>query len=152
MGKRIFRNLTLQAVICFFLCVIPFQARAELDISEIREAASQGDADAQYLLGMSYAEGQDISKDEINAYAWSSLAAMQGVEAAAKHRDNIAGNFSIKQLHEAQALAEEYQAKIDKQMKRPPSLRFRTSSVSSVATNAELRSWLQNVKPAAGGE
>ena len=42
--------------------------------------AQQGDADAQYNLGVMYDDGEGVPKDEVEAYAWYSLAATNGDE------------------------------------------------------------------------
>jgi TPR repeat protein len=44
----------------------------------IRKAAMQGEMDAQYALGLCYAEGRGVTQDLINAYHWLSLAIAQG--------------------------------------------------------------------------
>ena len=49
-----------------------------------RQAAEQGDAEAQYNLGFMYAEGRGVSKDEAEAVRWYRLAADQGL-AGAQH-------------------------------------------------------------------
>ena len=41
-------------------------------------AADQGDASAQYNLGIAYANGQGVLKDEAEAVRWFRLAAEQG--------------------------------------------------------------------------
>jgi len=43
----------------------------------IRKAAMQGDIDAQYALGLCYAEGRGVKQDLVNAYLWLSLAIEQ---------------------------------------------------------------------------
>ena len=55
----------------------------------VRPLAEQGDANAQYNLGVFYDKG--VPQDRISAYMWLSLAAMQGRERAAAFRDLIAG-------------------------------------------------------------
>ena len=57
----------------------------------IRPLAEQGDANAQYNLGVFYDNGLGVPQDRIRAYMWLSLAAMQGRERAAAFRDLIAG-------------------------------------------------------------
>ncbi len=44
----------------------------------IRKAAMQGEMDAQYALGLCYAEGRGVTQDLVNAYLWLSLAIEQG--------------------------------------------------------------------------
>lgn len=150
--KKISRIFTLLLIVSLaFVVGIP-QARAELDIAAIREAAEQGDVDAQYALGVAYSEGEQFSRNDINAYAWSSLAAAQGLRAAIVRRDAVSRNFSPKELKKAQALAAEFQARVAEQIKPSPSLRFQFLAQPLGASKADVRSWLQNIKPAAGGE
>ena len=47
-------------------------------ITEIRLQAEQGDASAQYNLGVSYANGEGVLKDEAEAVRWYRLSADQG--------------------------------------------------------------------------
>jgi TPR repeat protein len=49
-----------------------------------QKAAEQGDAIAQYNLGISYKEGQGVKKDKNKAAEWLSKAAAQGDEDAQK--------------------------------------------------------------------
>ena len=48
------------------------------DMQAIREAAEHGVAVAQYALGVMYASGQGVSRDEAMAAQWYRLAAEQG--------------------------------------------------------------------------
>jgi len=59
-----------------------------------RKAAEQGDADAQYNLGV--------------IYMWSSLAKTQGNEIVADNLDIIKGGMTADQIAEAQRLATEW--------------------------------------------
>lgn len=128
------------------------QASAELDIDEIMNAAQQGDTEAQQDLGLMYAKGQGVKKNDIKAYVWSSLAAAQGEESAAKHRDVLAERFTPDQLRQAQTLAAELQASIHKPKRLPSSL-YAVASSSPQPTNQEkLRAWVESIKPAAGGK
>jgi len=43
-----------------------------------RKAAEHGDAKAQYNLGIAYAKGEGIAKDEAQAVEWFRKAAEQG--------------------------------------------------------------------------
>jgi len=52
-----------------------------------RKAAEQGYSMSQLDLGMMFATGSGVLKDELQAYFWWLLASDQGVEAAAKNLD-----------------------------------------------------------------
>ena len=57
---------------------------AQDDLESLRQAAEQGDADAQYNLGVMYFEGRSVLKDVAEAARWFRLAAEQG-DASAQH-------------------------------------------------------------------
>ena len=46
-------------------------------VRRLRAAADQGHADAQHNLGRMYANGEGVSQDDVEAYMWLSLAAVQ---------------------------------------------------------------------------
>ena len=54
------------------------QDRKPLDISKGRKAADQGDAKAQYYLGLFYLVGNEVPKDGAEAVRWFTKAAEQG--------------------------------------------------------------------------
>ena len=55
------------------------------DIGGLRRLASQGDALAQYALGVRYATGEDVKQDDSQAFAWFTKAAEQGSVSSASH-------------------------------------------------------------------
>ena len=63
----------------FLLAVSPASAQ---DYEATRHAAEQGDADAQYNLGVMYATGEGVPQDEAEAVRWYRLAAEQGIATA----------------------------------------------------------------------
>ena len=64
-----------------FACSVLGQTTATLDT--LRQKAEQGDADAQYNLGIMYIAGDGIKRDENEAKIWLEKSAAQGhVEAA----------------------------------------------------------------------
>ena len=54
------------------------------DIQEIRKSAEQGNAQAQYNLGVCYAKGNGVTKDYAEAVKWFRKAAVQGHQNAKK--------------------------------------------------------------------
>jgi TPR repeat protein len=74
----------------------------------IRPLAEQGDANAQYNLGVFYDNGLGVPQDRVRAYMWLSLAATQGRERAAAFRDLVARLLTPGQIAEAQKLASEW--------------------------------------------
>ncbi|MDD9859192.1 MAG: tetratricopeptide repeat-containing serine protease family protein, partial [Nitrospira sp.] len=70
-----------------------------------RLAADQGDADAQFNLGVMYARGEGVLQDDSAAYVWFSLGALNGHEDAMKARDIAQQQLSRSELRAAQAKA-----------------------------------------------
>jgi TPR repeat protein len=72
------------------------------------KAAEQGDAFAQYQLGLLYEEGNGVPQSHANAYFWLDLAAAgkpidaRLQEAAAKNRDDAASHLSSTDLVQTQ--------------------------------------------------
>ena len=76
-----------------------------------RKAAEQGDARSQALLGGMYHQGQRVPKDDVQAYAWFSLAAAQGNATAKRGKDIVARTMTDEQLAKAQALSQDFREK-----------------------------------------
>ncbi|MGB8893911.1 MAG: hypothetical protein WCD13_06305 [Pseudolabrys sp.] len=74
----------------------------------IRPLAEQGDANAQYNLGVFYDNGLGVPQDKVRAYMWFNLSAAQGRDGAAAFRDLIARRMTSAQIAEAQKLAREW--------------------------------------------
>ena len=70
-------------------------------------AAEQGDAHAQFNLGLMYGKGTGVPQNYIRAHMWWNIAAATGVEDAKKGRDLVAKKMTPAQIEKAQALAEE---------------------------------------------
>ena len=80
------------------------EANVELPIGWLA-LAEQGDADAQRNLGLMYDNGDGAPTNDINAYAWWSLAATQGHESASENKGIITKRMTRQQIAEAQAYA-----------------------------------------------
>ena len=78
-----------------------------LDVDRWRPLAEQGNARAQYKLGVMYANGRGAKRDYIEAYKWLNIAGAQGDEKAIKGRDAVARRMSSEQVETAQNLARE---------------------------------------------
>ena len=124
-------NLTLKHVVAAIILVLGFAAPAAAGPLEdadaairkrdyatavrlIRPLAEQGDANAQYNLGVLYDNGLGVPQDKISAYMSLSLSAAQGRNGAAAFRDLIARRMTPAQIAEAQKRAREW-----KPTKRP---------------------------------
>ena len=65
---------------------------AQENLDAVRQAAQQGDAAAQFKLGVIYAEGRGVRKDFVLAYMWLSIAGDNGFAVARMDRDKLATN------------------------------------------------------------
>jgi TPR repeat protein len=80
-----------------------------------RKAADQGDASAQFNLGVSYEYGKGVPQDYVQAHKWANLAAARFLASqtefranAVKLRDFIAEKMTPAQIAEAQKQAREW--------------------------------------------
>ncbi len=80
-------------------------------LKELRPLAEEGDADAQFNLGVMYGSGQGVPQDDVQAHMWANLAAAQGDETARKAVDMLAEKMTPPQLADAQRLAREWKAR-----------------------------------------
>ena len=70
-----------------------------------RQAARGGDAKAQFLVGMQYFNGDFITRDHVQGYAWLSLAAKAGVSEAADALATVKTRMEPTAIDEATKLA-----------------------------------------------
>ena len=67
-------------------------------VEQVREKAEAGNVDAQYALGLMYAEGRGIKQDDIQAYVWLSRAVDQGDQDAATLRYVLLSQMEPRQI------------------------------------------------------
>jgi hypothetical protein len=115
---RIIFYVTMTIVFCFALQV---GADEKNDIGAIIKAAEQGDAYAQYNLGVMYYNGKGVPQDYVTAYAWWNLSAANGRKTAVKNRDILSRKMTHQQIAQAQALSVKFQNKIDRANKQSDS-------------------------------
>lgn len=77
-----------------------------------RKAADQGDASAQFNLGMCYLNGKGVAKDEVEAYALFNIAAINTSMAAAA-REKLEKQISPDQRSAGQRRTKEIQKEIE---------------------------------------
>ena len=81
----------------------------------IRKAADQGDAAAQFALGVMYEDGTGVAKDEVEAYKWWLLAGAGGNkianEIAKRNIGLIEKRLTPAQRAEGQKRAREFKKK-----------------------------------------
>lgn len=71
--------------------------------AEFLQAAINGDVDAQYGMGLIYAEGRGVEQDEVRALYWLTRAIEQGDRDAVLLRQVVAVNMTAEQLAEAES-------------------------------------------------
>ena len=86
---KIQSNRTFNSLLCGVaivgLFVIGTNAYAQQEkIDQLIQSAEQGDANAQFALGVRYQEGEGVPRDDVEGAKWLRLAAEQG-RAAAQH-------------------------------------------------------------------
>ncbi len=79
--------------------------------ASLRAAAEQGDASAQYNLGVMYLEGLGVKQDSVEAYAWIRTAAAQGKRGTLEIRQALLREMTPSQADRAIELAREYREK-----------------------------------------
>ena len=67
-----------------------------------RIAAKKGYVDAQYYLGLMYADGTGVEQDFINAYMWWDIADTNGFFMAKKSKKNLSTKMTISQIEKAE--------------------------------------------------
>ena len=82
--------LILVAAVALDIAPLPAQDTPDL----FRQAAEQGNADAQFNLGVMYANGRGVLKDATLAHMWLNIAGANGSEIAREWRDTISDSVS----------------------------------------------------------
>ena len=77
-----------------------------------RLAADQGDANAQFNLGVIYNNGEGVPRNYVTAYVWFNIAAASGQEVAINARSRVEQQMTRSQIFEAQQLSTEIFEKI----------------------------------------
>ena len=93
------------AVAVVLLVAVMFLAACsggQLDFAAVQKAAEQGDAGAQFQLGLMYLGGHGVPKDDVKAVHWLEKSAAQVHANAQRHLDIAAqkGNESAKRALE----------------------------------------------------
>lgn len=82
---------------------------ADMLIARCLAAASDGDTNAYYDLGVAYSTGSHgVDCDLVEAHKWFNLAAAQGHEAASWCRADVSDEMTAREIAEAQRRAREW--------------------------------------------
>jgi len=74
-------------------------------VAGLLAAAEQGDVDAQYRVGLIYAEGRGVEQDEVKSFYWLSRAVRQGDADAQTLLQVVAAAMTQEQHRQALQLA-----------------------------------------------
>ena len=74
-------------------------------LQELRPLAEQGDAGAQGMLGVLYANGNGVLPYDVLAHMWSNIAGANGNALGSENRGKLDQRMTREQIAEAQALA-----------------------------------------------
>lgn len=75
------------------------------DFEETKALAEQGEAFAQFNLGIMYYNGEGVPQNNVRAYVWWSVAAAQGDGDARTNRDIVSERLAPEQLARGQDMA-----------------------------------------------
>jgi hypothetical protein len=76
-----------------------------------RLAAEQGDAGAQFNLGVMYNNGKGVPQDYVSAHMWFNLSGSNGDKDAVEKRNIVEKKMTKDQISEAQRLASNWKPK-----------------------------------------
>lgn len=80
-------------------------AERKPEFKELLTAAQSGSATAQYLVGLTYRDGQDgVPADKVRAFAWLALAVKNGHPVAGTAKDSLETRLTPDQVSAAKAL------------------------------------------------
>src|SRR3990172_8939848 len=102
--------------------VMPVMAGAQdlASLEQTRQAAEQGNADAQLEMGILYEFGFNMPKNNVTALAWYLRAAEQGDALAVKRRDLLKSRMTPDEIAATQKLSSELVATKAGTAKTPP--------------------------------
>ena len=85
----------------------PTPEELALELDATLKAAEQGDAEAQFNLGLMYETGRGVPENNVEAYALMSVAATNGQEEAKERLPKVKAKLTPEQLVAAQQRATE---------------------------------------------
>ena len=74
-------------------------------------SAEQGNAKAQYYLGVKYGKGQGVPQDYVSAHMWLNLSGSNGHKGAVEKRSTVEKVMNKQQIEEAQRMARNWKPK-----------------------------------------
>ena len=89
-------------------------------LEQTRQAAEQGNADAQLEMGILYEFGYNMPKNNVTALAWYLRSAEQGNTLAVKRRDQLKSHMQPDEIDAADKLSKELMTKKLETADTPP--------------------------------
>ena len=81
------------------------------EAARLLEAAEQGDMDAQYAMGLIYAEGRGVEQDDALSFLWLTLASDNGDTDAITLRNIVAARMSDAEHRQALLLIDQHNSR-----------------------------------------
>lgn len=92
-------------VMAFVLLPIIGAAQDEASLDQLRQAASEGNAEAQLEIGILYEFGYNMPKNDVTALAWYLRSADQGNVLAVKRRDQLKSQMKPEEIEAAEKMS-----------------------------------------------
>ena len=89
-------------------------------LEQTRQAAGQGDAEAQLEMGILYEFGYHMPKNNVTAFAWYLRSAEQGNALAVKRRDQLKSQMTPEEIDAADKISAELVTKKPEKAETPP--------------------------------
>jgi TPR repeat protein len=116
-------DLMKRAIVFLILSlVMPVMADAQdlASLEQTRQAAEQGNAEAQLEMGILYEFGYNMPKNNVTALAWYLRSAEQGNALAVKRRDQLKSHMKPDEIDAADKLSKELMTKKPEKADTPP--------------------------------
>ena len=87
-------------------------------VATVQDEAVKGNPHAQYALGLIYAEGRGVRQNPVEAYAWLTVAVLQGDNDAELLRNHVAVDMTDDEFDEGKRCAARYQEELNSTVNR----------------------------------
>ena len=101
------KRCLVQLIVLFLVYTVGF-ANGQTLFEIVEPFAEQGDAEAQYNLGLLHVNGQGVIQDYVQAHKWVNITNENGYANKKKFRDRLEKRMTPKQIEEAKKLAREW--------------------------------------------
>jgi len=92
-------------VMAFVLLPVIGAAQDEASLEQLRQAATEGNAEAQLEVGILYEFGYNMPKNDVTALAWYLRAADQGNVLAVTRRDHLKSQMKPEEIEAAEKMS-----------------------------------------------